>query len=143
MTKNMYSEGIPSCARNNNMIRLVSVCLFSSAITVVGQYSIQYIQEDFLKSCEGSIYMYTVARLFQTFSAKVVGKFEKIRPLQKNCIKHLFRHLLYSESKRKFNFTAYFLLIPKKKSKKIQRIIGFLLKKIVKIFSSLFSANFV
>jgi hypothetical protein len=81
----------------------------------------------------------TVARLFQTLPVKVAGKFGYYR---KYCVKQLFRHLLYNESKGKFNSTAHFLVIPKENSKKIQKIIGFLIYIIVKIFSGLFSATF-
>jgi hypothetical protein len=71
------------------------------------QYAWQYILT-FLKvqAREKVCQIITVARLFRTFPAKVAGKFEKIQPLKKCCVKHPFRHLLEQKTihKNRGNF---------------------------------------
>jgi hypothetical protein len=39
-------------------------------------------------------------------------KLKKFGHYRKYCVKQLFKHLLYNESKRKFNIIPHFLLIP-------------------------------
>jgi hypothetical protein len=50
----------------------------------------------------------TVARLFQTFLAKVAGKFEKVRPLQKILCKATFQTPFVQRKQKKIQYYCIF-----------------------------------